>query len=210
MAVSLEMRWFEPGNAPEYASGWFEHGLEREPGMVSTEERIDEYLPVRGCDHVGIKFRAGEDLELKLREDVFGALLLPAGIVGVPELWRKCAAHASPADDGFRGADRRTVVKRRMSRKYAYSRSGVAPVTVSTRVSAGAVVEVTALHVADVPWWSFAFEAFDATAAGETALRETFDAVVRHVLDGYSGAPLREECSYGYPHWLLSLRNGLR
>jgi len=192
---TVEVRWFRAGPCPGTASDWFHSG----PSVSEPERRIDEYLRLPDRDDVGVKRRAGIQLDLKLRTGVRPQVALPDGFDGPVEAWTKWSFPLGP-DLPLPDRSWIPVEKLRWSRLYAVSDDGAAvSVPAETSVSAGCAAELVELGVEGRSAWGFGFEAF-----GEGDLAEVLAATSRAVV---VDTPLGEilfatGSTHSYPAWL--------
>lgn len=192
VAVSdtTEIRWFATGLPPQPLMGWFT--VSATTGVV--EERCDAYV-VDGRPDVGVKWRHGTTLELKVRRSFGHSLELTDGLAGRTELWRKW----SPAD-GLVAADRagdghidvhKNVVRRFFASSEAAGSPGVG----------GCHAEITTIRVAELEMWSLAFAALGTTRSSRESIVAAWDALNKHHPVPGSLATSLEVCA-GYPAWL--------
>jgi hypothetical protein len=205
MTLSMELRWFQRGSVPEALRRWFTDVLDGGDELFRTEVRTDHYIAISGCEQIGIKFRSGKDLEIKVRQRLISETSIRAIAIGYRERWVKLSADSAPAEELGGSVDDPVILsvsKHRMLRKYQRSTMGIQAVSDSLSVPAGATVEITSIEIGGVNWWTLGFEAFDTTAPTDEALGATFDVIVQHVMRQYDGPRLRKQESYGYPRWL--------
>jgi hypothetical protein len=170
---------------------------------ADKKTRTDHYLFLPGIASVGVKLREGK-FEVKRRDADFGIAPIGSRAIGRLGFWRKWSF--TIADNGGEKALDGlwfSVQKRRLLRKYVLdnrSFRSVDPGKIYT--DSGCTVELTALKVRDVDWWSFGFEAF---GPDENRLRKTLEQVATTCLDGFDHPGLSGENSYDYPEWLASL-----
>ena len=190
---TTELRWFVPGPLPDDVVGWFTGST----GVA--EQRCDTYLLV-GCGDVGVKRRAGETLELKVRQSCDGPIEFGEGLTGSLEVWRKW----SPAYGLFEitGDERwvdvhKSVVKRRFSvdgTELAFSSD-------SQPTGSGCDVEIASVFVGADHGWTFAFAAFGAPATRRAALVASWRALVADTPCPEPFGP-RTASAMSYPQWL--------
>ncbi|NNF89629.1 MAG: hypothetical protein HKM97_13970 [Acidimicrobiia bacterium] len=192
---TVEVRWFRAGPCPGPVADWFHGG----PTVSESERRTDEYLRLPERDDVGVKRRAGVQLDLKLRTGVRSRVALPDGLDGPVEAWTKWSFPIGP---GLSVPDRWwiAVEKLRWSRFYAVSADGAAvSVPAETAISTGCAAELVELAVEDRPAWGFGFEAF-----GDGDLADVLAATCRAVV---ADTPLGDIAfgaagAHSYPAWL--------
>lgn len=175
--LTLEVRWFLRGTAPEAVAAWFD----RLGDPVEAETRTDRYLAPTG-DGLGVKVRTG-NLETKRRSAVEDPLHVgPAS--GAAEAWTKwsfpLAGDAEP-EAGWVAVD-----KTRWQRQTPGERGSCA-------------LELSALTVGGEAWWSVCLEASGRTWADR---RAALDAAAQAWLGRDDAPALRAEDAMGYPAWL--------
>lgn len=195
--LSLEVRWFLAGEAPDEIEAWF-NSDERPGERVDPRDtwRRDRYLILADQIDMGIKWRddpsVAEDprLEFKGRIEEVGPARLGDGCDGVLERWVKwsCAAEsASALQDVFRsGRDIIEVGKQRCIR----------------HVDDHLHAELTRIDVDGERHWTLGFEAWEARPASPDA----FATAVERFLEAWPGPRLTVGSSWGYPAWLLERR----
>jgi hypothetical protein len=193
---TTELRWFIEGLLPAEVAAWFTNGGTRGAG----EHRRDRYL-IDGRPDVGVKFRAQQTLELKVRQSVVAGGATTAGPDGLIEVWHKW----SPADE-FVGGDhvgRWIEVDKRIERRRFSPTGDEAVLTGGERSMAGAGcdVELVDIRVGPIEAWSFAFAAF-----GPVGNQRNSISVSWRALTALGGPPetmwSRFDRSCGYPEWL--------
>ena len=157
MMASAELRWFSPGGAPPELVAVF--------GSGTSEEREDVYVPLPGCNSVGVKLRQETNktkFEVKAMRPGSYEQHVATDLIGRVELWVKWSLEA-PSRDLFGAAisDAQTVrvSKDRRLIKYSADVGSVRKVE-GERPDAGCKVQLTYLGVQGRKWWSLGFEAF--------------------------------------------------
>lgn len=187
---TTEIRWFAPGTPPHPLLEWFTRS--ETTGVV--EERCDTYV-VDGRPDVGVKWRHGTTLELKVRRSVGHSLELAQGLAGCTEVWRKW----SPAD-GLVAANRVDdnlvdVHKKVVRRVFAL------PGEAGASGFRDCQVEITTIRVAELDTWSFAFAAFGTTESSRESIVAAWDALNEQDPVPTSASTNLDVCA-GYPAWL--------
>ena len=190
---TVELRWFVAGSLPAEVGVWFTGST----GVL--EERSDTYR-LDGRGDIGVKRRFGETLELKVRRSPDGRIEFGDGLAGSLEVWRRW----SPADVLVEhGADERwvDVHKSVVKRRFLSDGTEVAYSSIVEATGVGCDVEVAAVTLGEVNWWTFAFAAFGPPATRRAALLASWKALG-------SAAPCPEPFeprtarAMGYPEWL--------
>lgn len=186
MEPTAEMRWWWPGRRPEPVVAWFS----RLPGAIEEERRTDHYLHLPGHVACGIKARAGDLLDVKVRLECEPEVDAGGGVVGDLERWTKwqfpLASHGPGTSDLDGGA-----------------RSWLRASKVRWLVEVGdCELELAEVDIAGTTSWSLAAEGHGDGDVGR-----------RHVLDGLrwmvdQGLPadlvLTADRSHGYPAEMLA------
>lgn len=187
---TIEVRWFHEGKCPPAVTEWFHSGSR----VSEPERRTDEYLRLPGRDDIGVKRRAGVQLDLKLRTGTRDGAELPKGLEGPVEAWTKWSfplgtAVSLPGDGSWI-----PVEKLRWSRLYVATGGGGAnAVPLATEVHSGCAAELVELAIGSRPAWGLGFEAF-----GEGDLVQVLAATCRAVV---ADTPLGDiEFTTGVPH----------
>jgi len=193
---TLEVRWFYEGKCPPALSEWFHSGSR----VSEPERRTDEYLRLPGRDDIGVKRRAGVQLDLKLRTGRLEDPVLPDGFHGPVEAWTKWSFPLG-SDAPLPGTGSWVAIdKRRWSRLYAATgTNAVGPVSFGADIDAGCAAELVELAVGSDRAWGFGFEAF-----GDCDRAELLAAACRVLADE---TPLRAwsfaaGVPHSYPAWL--------
>jgi hypothetical protein len=205
-AHTLEVRWFLPGPLPPPVSDWFLHA--RIPPI--TESRTDLYLAMPGRDDIGVKVRAGDLVELKLRTGVHAQPGLTEGFHGRVESWSKwgCALHPAQVLPGEGCPEWVRVQKKRRSRFYevvADEGSIRAVASMDLPADSGCTAELVEVRVGGEVAWGVGFEAFGAASNLARVLVAGMNACVAETPLGSLEFSILD--SYGYPallsHWPL-------
>jgi hypothetical protein len=191
---TVEVRWFRSGPCPGAVADWFHGG----PSVSEPERRTDEYLRLPDRDDLGVKRRAGIQLDLKLRTGAPSGVALPDGFDGPVEAWTKWSFPLGP-DLSLPDRSWIRVEKLRWSRFHAVSGDGAVSVPADATISTGCAAEMVELAAEGRPAWGFGFEAF-----GESDLTAVLIATCRAVV---ADTPLGElafgsEGAHSYPAWL--------
>lgn len=193
---TVEVRWFQDGPCPAAAAEWFHGGL----WVSEPERRTDEYLKLPDRDDIGVKRRAGVQLDFKLRTGSPTGVVLPHGLDGPVEAWTKWSFPLGsdvslPGDGSWI-----PVEKLRWSRVFEANEAGEAiAVPAGTTISSGCGAEVVELTIGTRRAWGFGFEAF-----GEGDLAEVLAAASHAVV---ADTPLGDitftaRGTHSYPAWL--------
>jgi hypothetical protein len=154
---TVEVRWFQEGRCPAVVAEWFHRGSR----VSEPERRTDEYLRLPDRDDIGVKRRAGVQLDLKLRTGRLVDPVLPDGFHGPVEAWTKWSFPLR-SDTPLSGAGSWVAIdKRRWSRLYtATGMDAIGPVSSGADIDAGCSAELVELAVGGDRAWGFGFEAF--------------------------------------------------
>jgi hypothetical protein len=188
---TTEVRWFTAGALPPSILRWFTGST------GALEERHDTYLLDDRVD-VGIKYRGGTLLELKVRQRVGRRTDVGPGLTGPLEMWRKWTGADDLVDitTSATWVDvHKIVVKRRFSldgTEVAFSHDqGVGP---------ACDVEVAAVTVGSYAAWTLAFASFGPLRSRRPAVLASW----RTLTAGTSVPPIELDAAraMGYPEWL--------
>jgi hypothetical protein len=194
---TVEVRWFQDGRCPAAVAEWFHRG----PRVGGPERRTDEYLLLPDRDDLGVKRRAGMQLDLKLRTATLAGVVLGDGFAGRVEAWTKWSFPLAP--ESVLPGDRSwvPVEKLRWPRLYSAGSGDTAcSVAAGTFPSHGCTVELVEVAIGARHSWGFGFEAF-----GDGDLSQVLTATCRAF---EADTPLGDitfaldDC-YGYPAWLM-------
>jgi hypothetical protein len=100
MFDSAEIRWFLPSPSQgdiDAALAWFKSQYTADGVGIQPEEREDSYLVFPGCDSVGVKLRAGKDLEIKAIAAFPRPFRLDSGVSGRTDQWVKYSIKQLPS-----------------------------------------------------------------------------------------------------------------
>ncbi len=192
---TVEVRWFRAGPCPGIVADWFHRG----PLVSEPEARTDDYLCLPDRDDLGVKRRAGIQLDLKLRTGKLEGVGLPDGLEGRVEAWTKWSFPLGP--DAWGDGSWTPVEKLRWSRLYAARADGsAASVAAGTLPSRGCAAELVEVTIESRRSWGFGFEAF-----GEGDLSDVLEATCQAVV---ADTPLGDLAftagdTHSYPSWLL-------
>src|SRR5437764_7681412 len=92
MLDSAEIRWFLPSPSSGFVDAvlkWFKSQYTADGVGVQSEKREDSYLVFPGCDSIGVKLRAGKDLEIKAIAASPRPFQLDSGVSGRIDQWVK-------------------------------------------------------------------------------------------------------------------------
>lgn len=213
--TSAEVRWFFEGSLSPEIDEWFSLGH----SISKPESRADHYLVFPVSSSVGVKFRDGK-LEIKPLVKVLVDSTYPQGIVGHAQMWEKWSYGDKdskpllvPLQEMLTKDTQRwiTATKERRLWKISMDQDSVIEVDPESRPRNGCNVELTKIHVNDLLYWSFGFEAF----GDPTRVEEYLDKVAKHVFadqrfprkfsTGHPSGLLSTANSRSYPEWLTSL-----
>jgi hypothetical protein len=194
---TVEVRWFQDGRCPAAVAGWFHGGS----WVGEPERRTDEYLRLPDRDDIGVKRRAGVQLDLKLRAGTRDGVALPDGLEGPVEAWNKWSfplgSESLPGDGSWI-----PVEKLRWSRLYATEAGGAMAVPMGTESASGCAAELVELAIGPRRAWGFGLEAFGDGDLTE-GLAATCDAVVADTPLG--GIAFSGRGAHSYPAWLAAV-----
>ena len=211
MLYSAEIRWFFEGAIEPAVDTWFRS----DPVVdLETEDRVDRYLVIPGCESVGIKIRDFDDpkggkFEVKAALGAAEVLALTTQVHGRADTWAKWTFPT----EGFEpwvvaittGENAEptwvTAHKLRWLRKFSLDTGSVTEVDpdVKPRPHSGCSAELVTLDVGDAVWWTFGFESFGSRFEVRANLRQ----VAHHWFDqrGVAVARLPVAQSVAYPTW---------
>lgn len=192
---TLEVRWFFQGSCPADVREWFATG---EP-VVPIEARTDTYLTT-GRPDLGVKIRAGVQLDVKARTGPGSRLGVPAPFEGTVEPWVKWSF---PLGDG--GVDPGAVYvvdKQRRLRRFALHDGSAVPVPPDEFPATGCAAELVDVQLDGRSWWSLGFEAYGTEAGPALAVACNTLATQPSPIDFSPAA------CHSYPSWLAE-RAGL-
>lgn len=187
MEPTAEMRWWWSGRCPDHVSVWFA----TLPGAIEEERRTDHYLHLPGHPECGIKARAGDRLDVKVRVGSEPDVVVAEDVTGHLEHWTKwrfpLASHGPGADD-LDGGDVSWV----RATKHRWL------------VEVGECeVELAEVDVGGTVAWSIAAEG---RGAGPTGRGHVLDGMTWIVDRGLPGVvTLTPDRSRGYPAQLLAV-----
>ena len=199
MQPSMEVRWFFEGQLPGEVAKWF-----HESGFAPEDEneRIDLYLDLPETDVLGVKLRAGKNVEVKRRFASLGAVETWPGSHGYIDKWAKWSF---PLDPNGKRPDVNQptggwldVKKHRLYRKFEVKEGAIAEVDPTSFPNEGCNLEITELVYMDRPWSTLCFEAFGQFDSVEENLR----LALAHVQESRDLPGLLLTQSYAYPRWL--------
>lgn len=193
---TTELRWFTGGHLPTELASWFTNGGTR--GAV--EHRCDLYLTA-GRPDLGVKLRAQEILEFKVRRSVTVGRAGTTGPSGHVEVWNKWspAAESVIGDCGGRWID----VDKRITRRRFSSTGAEVVLTGGERSMAGVGcdIELVEVRVGSTEAWSLAFAAFGPLGSHRTSMAASWRALA--AVDGPPESMWPQlDVSCGYPQWL--------
>lgn len=187
MEPTAEMRWWWAGDWPADVVQWFS-GL---PGAIAEEWRTDHYLRQPPRSDTGIKARAGDALDVKVRLGGARVVEVVEGVVGLLEHWTKWSFPLGSAGPARNDLD-----------DFPGSWISVGKHRWLIEVDRCAL-ELSAVTVADAAWWSLAAEA---DGEGDTGTGHLFTCL-RWLGDQSppAGLDLVADRSWGYPEQLSRL-----
>ncbi|MDB9312287.1 hypothetical protein PN462_04160 [Spirulina sp. CS-785/01] len=207
MFLTVESRWFFPGDIPPDIQDWYYH---RNIPPLTQPPRTDYYLQLEN-EALGIKLREGR-IEVKHRTQQYGLIPFSEQVQGNVEEWQKWSFNLTETPPPLVEVENWPnwwpgVRKERKLRKFQVTRAQqVQEVSFETPASQSCEWELTRLSLLgkeDV-WWTMGFEA---SGAGDADIaRETLLCVMRKVLtEGQVIFSAEQSC--GYPQWLKKLDN---
>jgi hypothetical protein len=203
MQPSMEVRWFFEGQIPAEVVKWFhasDHAPQDEP------ERIDVYLALPDTDDLGVKLRAGKNVEVKRRLAGVGVVDVWPGSEGYLEKWAKWSYPLDPngkrPDVGQPIGSWLEVKKHRWTRKFEVMSGAIAEVDAASLPDEGCNLEIGELVLLDKHWSTVGFEAFGQLDTVEANLR----LALAHVHKDHDLPRLPLAHSYAYPRWLRDRR----
>lgn len=181
MEPTAEMRWWWPGPCPDEVVAWFA----ALPDALEEESRTDHYLSLPGHVATGIKARAGDQLDVKVRIGREEDVRVGDRVTGHLERWTKWQFPLATDGPGIEDLD-------------GFPGSWVRASKYRWLVEVGACeLEVGEVDVDGDVWWTIAAEA---TGEGDTG-RDHVLSCLRWMVD--HGMPdvvsLTPEASWGYP-----------
>ncbi|MBT5756311.1 MAG: hypothetical protein HOI41_15240 [Acidimicrobiaceae bacterium] len=200
---TTEARWFFDGPLPAEVLTWFTNG--GTAGVV--EDRCDVYrIEEQPRVDVGVKYRNGATLELKLRVRPPQPSTIGRDLDGWMESWQRWSPAGGRVDLGHQTTSvevDKTIIKRRFA-----ANGGEVLLSADARAKThqGCDVEIVSISVGDATEWSFAFAAFGPSQHHQS-LATAWETLV-------SDQPkpdqlrLRRCNSKGYPEWLTGVKSG--
>jgi hypothetical protein len=200
-----ELRWFASGPLPLGVIAWFTCD-----GTLGTiEERTDVYQLHRLHD-IGVKRRARDILEVKVRRSIGDDLAVTAGLAAPFEEWRKWSPFEgdpmTPSPD-IPWIDVRKAVITRTFLLPDHEVVGPAP-HVDDSLS-GCDVEIAAVNVGGLESWTFGFEAFGPKSNRRRTVASSWDKLVAES-GGYEHLGSHFQQAAGYPEWLAASSSTLQ
>lgn len=212
--MGVEIRWFFERLLPGEVSTWFERDLLGESPPL-REERTDIYLAAR--EDLGIKLREGK-LEIKWRPNpglVFSASGRPRG---QGEYWDKWSWNdpESKADVQITKLLKERsdhpwipVEKERHQHKYELAAGALRNVGPGQKVDQGVIIELTTLKVYGRSWWTLGLDLLGKAQDPDESLKEAkevFEKSLGRLFEKYPGPALKLDNSYGYPKFVLAIK----
>jgi hypothetical protein len=193
-SITLEVRWIRRGPVPEALIGWLG------PFADWIERREDRYLVDPAAPELGVKIKAGVQLDLKAFRGSLGRLTVPGGR-GRLELWEKWSfpLHASalpPANaTGWLALE-----KTRRRRSFGVGDNGVVERSVEQAELPGCSIELTQVTIGEGLWWTLGLEATGGPERLERNLHATIARLFREPSPDPKLLDLRHSMSYA--RWL--------
>lgn len=201
LLTSLELRWFFDEPLSSSVDEWFRKSLPE--SEVSTSDKRDDTYLFSTADDFGIKLREGR-LEIKWRQ-VAEPYRTAYGVTGQIERWHKWdwsdpngTTHKDVGAYSVPNGPWITVGKERRQRKYRWEDKFV-PGSPNEILHKGVAVEITALTFQARKYSTVLIESF---APDSNTQRQLLAAGIEYLWRTYPEPMPRQECSYGYPHWL--------
>lgn len=199
-----EVRWFASEPLPSEVIAWFTCD-----GTIGTiEERTDVYQLHRLHD-IGVKRRAREILEVKVRRSIGGDLMIAADLAAPFEEWRKWSPFQgdpmTPSPDVPWIEVHKTVITRTFMLS---DHEVVGPAEHVDDSLSGCDVEIAAVNVTGSDYWTFAFEAFGPKSDRRRTVGFSWDMLLAESgeLDHLGS---RFDIAAGYPEWLATIGRGI-
>ena len=194
-----ELRWFATGPLPSGVIAWFTCD-----GTIGTfEERTDVYQLHRLHD-IGVKRRARNILEVKVRRSIGSDLAVAPGLAAPFEEWRKWSPFEGDPMAPSPDIPWIDVHKAVITRTFMLSdREVVGPAAHADDSLSGCDVEIAAVNVGGVESWTFAFEAFGPKSDRRQIVTSSWDMLIAESGD-FDDLGFRFEQAAGYPEWLAA------
>jgi len=196
MLKSTEIRWFFEGKIPIRVTK-----ILKEARLDISENRIDHYLLVLGCDNIGIKIRNSR-LEIKRRRDVQPYYISKLNISGNIEWWERWEwndrTNCNEIEQLVFKDDKNPwirVDKKRWQKKFNVRDNDLIPVP-SQVLYSDLAMEITELKSNRKSWWAIGFDSFT------DQNHSFFDNLIETCSVLHLEVELKKEWSFGYPRWL--------
>jgi hypothetical protein len=196
MLKSTEIRWFFEGKIPINVTK-----ILKEASLDISENRIEHYLLVQGCDNIGIKIRNSR-LEIKRRQDVQPYYLSKLNISGNIERWERWEWNDKTActeiEQLIYKDDKNPwikVDKKRWQKKFTV-RDNDLILLPSQQLYSDFAMEITKLKLNKKSYWTVGFDSFTRQD------RSFFDRLIEICPILQFKVDFKKEWSFGYPHWI--------
>ena len=207
MQLSAEIRWFWRESPPPGFQDWFCGAGAHACAAGGGGLRTDQYLRETNQGELGIKRRSNHPgVEIKgLVQADFYVLSAPP-ITGQVELWAKWTGGTF----GLPPGETATIEKVRWMRKYITNGKSVRelpldvdemPLGGEALPEQGCNVELTQIHLDNVEWWTFGFEAFGQINTLKRSILMAAKSLAPLI-------PLGGALCASYPAWFCSIYGG--
>ena len=200
MFPTVEVRWFQQGQADSALRAWFRHVAHQ---AQEQTPRVDYYLRASNPDNLGIKLREGL-VEIKEHHQTYGQVSFHQHVHGHVDGWRKWSF---PQPETMPRVDSETfhqawigVKKERWLCLFRIRSETLEAVPLSTQPKAGCGLELTQVEASGETWWSVGLEAFGKE-------EENFERLLKVGKHIFAQDPPSFERPYSrsYPQWLATL-----
>ncbi len=194
-----ELRWFAPGPLPPGVIAWFTCD-----GTIGTiEERTDVYQFHRLHD-IGVKRRARDILEVKVRRSIGDDLSVAVGLTAPFEEWRKWSPFKGDPMTPSPDVPWIDVHKEVITRTFLLPHHEVVgPASHVGDSLSGCDVEIAAVNVGGLESWTLAFEAFGPKSNRRRSVASSWTNLVAES-GGYEQLGSHFQLAAGYPEWLAA------
>jgi len=197
-----ELRWFATGPLPLGVIAWFTCD-----GTIGTvEERTDVYQLHRLHD-IGVKRRARDILEVKVRRSIGDDLAVAADLAAPFEEWRKWSPFEGDPMTPSADIPWIDVHKTIITRTFMLSdREVVGPAAHADDSLSGCDVEIAAVIVGGVESWTLGFEAFGPKSDRRRVVTSSWDMLIAESGE-FDDLGSCFDLAAGYPEWLAAIES---